>query len=60
MNAWLIIAVFAAGLAVFVMVDILRVKMTYNKKMIWFAIVVLIPLVGPLLYLLRKRNLIAP
>lgn len=56
MDQWLIISVFAAAVAVYAMVDILMIRM-YKKKAIWFAIVVLIPIVGPILYLLKKKKL---
>jgi len=57
MDQWLIISVFAAAVAVYAMVDILMIRMSYKKKAIWFAIVVLIPIVGPILYLLKKKKL---
>lgn len=57
MDQWLIISVFAAAVAVYAMVDILMIRMSYKKKALWFAIVVLIPLVGPILYLLKKKKL---
>lgn len=58
MNVWLIIAVFAVALVLVVMVDILRVRMSNNKKMLWFAVAVIFPVVGPLIYLIKKRSLI--
>ncbi|WP_421765102.1 PLD nuclease N-terminal domain-containing protein [Ekhidna sp.] len=58
MNIWLIFAVFAAALVVFAMIDILRVRMSNNKKIIWFIVVVVLPVIGPLVYLMRKSSLI--
>lgn len=57
MSYWLYIALFAAAVAVYAMVDILMTQISYNKKMVWFAIIVLLPIVGPMIYLFRKKSL---
>lgn len=57
MSYWLYIALFAAAVAVYAMVDILMTQISYNKKMVWFAIIVLLPIVGPMIYLFKKKSL---
>ena len=57
MDYWIYIAVFAASLAIFSMIDVLMVKLSVNKKMFWFAVVTLIPILGPAAYFIRKRSL---
>ena len=55
MNSWIIISIFAAAIAIYAMLDILRSRMKINRKMLWFAIVVIIPIIGPLVYLLKRK-----
>lgn len=57
MNIWVYIGVFAVAVAVYAMINILMARFSINKKMIWFAIVVLVPVVGPLIYLFSKRSI---
>ncbi len=57
MDYWLYIGIFAVALAVFSMIDILRIRMTNNQKIVWFAIVVLIPVIGPLVYIMKRKGL---
>lgn len=57
MNIWIFIGVFAAAVAVYAMINILMARFSTNKKMLWFAIVVLIPLVGPLAYLFSRKSI---
>ncbi|WP_350215836.1 PLD nuclease N-terminal domain-containing protein [Ekhidna sp.] len=58
MNYWLFISLVAAAVAVYGMIDVLRARTSNNKKMLWFAIIVLLPLVGPLSYFFRKRSIV--
>ena len=55
MNYWIYLSIFAAAIAIFSMINILMNQMSFNKKMIWFAIVTLIPIIGPLIYLIRRN-----
>lgn len=57
MNSWIFIAIFGAALAVYAMMDILRAKITNRGKMIWFAVVVLIPILGAIIYLLKRPTI---
>jgi Na+-transporting NADH:ubiquinone oxidoreductase subunit NqrB len=50
----IIIAVIAISIAIYAMVSISSSHMEKGRKMIWFALVVLIPLIGPAIYYLRK------
>ncbi|MEO9872023.1 PLD nuclease N-terminal domain-containing protein [Ekhidna sp.] len=54
MSNWTYLAVFAAAIAVYSMINILMASFSINKKMVWFAIVALIPILGPLVYLFSK------
>ncbi len=58
MNYWVFIAVFAAAAAIFSMINILLSRMAINKKMVWFAFVVLFPLVGPMIYIWKRNTLV--
>lgn len=55
MNYWLFISLFAAALAVYAMINILMTRMSNRKKMLWFALAVLLPIVGPIIYLLKRE-----
>lgn len=55
MNSWIVISIFAAAIAIYAMLDILRSRMKVNRKMLWFAIVVVFPIVGPIIYLLKRK-----
>lgn len=55
MNIWVFISVIAVALAIYSMIDVLRVRIAVNKKMIWFALVVIVPILGPLVYMFRKE-----
>ncbi|WP_420318549.1 PLDc N-terminal domain-containing protein [Ekhidna sp.] len=58
MNYWLYISLFAAAIAVFSMVNVLLARMPNNKKALWFALVVIFPIVGPLIYLLKRKSIV--
>ena len=55
MDYWIYIGVFAAAIAVYAMINVLMGKFSARRRMIWFAIVVLMPVVGPLVYLLNGK-----
>ncbi|MEQ9468061.1 MAG: PLD nuclease N-terminal domain-containing protein [Ekhidna sp.] len=55
MDSWIIISIFAAAIAIYSMIDILQSRISLNRKMVWFAVVVIIPLIGPLVYLLKRK-----
>jgi len=57
MNYGLYLSLLAAAIAIYGMVDILMARMSNKNKMIWFAIVVVLPLVGALIYFIRKPSL---
>lgn len=57
MNYWLYISLFAAAIAVYAMINILMTRMSNNKKMLWFVLVVVLPIVGPLIYLLKRKSI---
>ncbi len=57
MNIWVYVSVFAAAIAIYAMINILMARFSTNKKMIWFAVVVLVPLLGPLIYLLNRKSI---
>lgn len=57
MDYWIYVGVFAVAVAVYAMINILMARFPNNKKMLWFAIVVLVPIVGPLAYLFSKKSI---
>ncbi len=57
MNYWVYIGVFAVAVAVYSMINILMARFSLNKKMLWFAIVVLIPVLGPMIYLFSRKSI---
>ena len=56
MSNWIYLAVFAVAIAIYAMINILMVRFSTYKKMCWFAIVTLIPVLGPLVYFLAIRH----
>lgn len=50
-------ALVAAALGIYGMVDISMRPFPINRKMIWFPIVVLIPVIGPLLYFFNRKSI---
>jgi len=58
MNYWIVLSIFVASLAIVSMINVLMIRISLNKKMAWFAIVALIPILGPLVYWLKRRSLV--
>lgn len=56
---YVIVGIIAVSVAIYSMISISMSNMTKSKKMIWFAIVVLIPIVGPVTYYMLKPNRVA-
>ncbi len=46
----LIFGIIAVAFAIWAMVAVVNSRMNKTKKIAWFAVVVLIPVIGPLLY----------
>ena len=57
MDTYLYFALIAAALAIYAMVDISMRRYPMEKKMLWFPIVVLVPLVGPIVYYARRKSI---
>ena len=55
MNTQLYAALVAAALAIYAMVDLSMRRFPLKIKMVWFPIIILVPLLGPLLYYWRRR-----
>lgn len=53
---YVIIGIIAVSLAVYSMIGISMSGMPKGKKMVWFAIVALIPIIGPLCYYIARPN----
>ena len=53
-----VLSVFVVALTIYSMIDVLRTRMSVEKKMLWFALVVLFPVVGPFIYLVRKKSIV--
>lgn len=57
MDYQLYIAIVAAFLAIHSMIDILMKAWPLKIRVAWFALVVLVPLLGPIVYYIRRRRL---
>ena len=53
---YIIIGILAVSLAVYSMISISMSGMEKQRKMVWFAIVALIPIVGPITYYIVGPN----
>lgn len=58
MDYQLYLAILAAALAIHSMIDILMKSWPVKLRMTWFAAVVLLPVIGPLAYYIRRKSLI--
>ena len=58
MNYQLYLAILAAALSIHSMVDILMKSWPFRIWILWFALVVLIPVIGPLIYYAKRKSLI--
>ncbi|MEO9967071.1 MAG: PLDc N-terminal domain-containing protein [Reichenbachiella sp.] len=45
-----ILAVIAASFAIWALISVAQSSLNTNQKVIWFAIVILLPLLGPIIY----------
>ena len=52
---WQTLILILIGLWIFCLVDILKHQFKNNYKIIWLLVVLLVPMVGPFLYLLLGR-----
>lgn len=52
----IMIGLIVVAIAIYAMISISMSGMTKEKKMIWFALVVLVPFVGPVLYYIRRPD----
>lgn len=51
-----IIALVAAAFAIWAMVSVAKSSLNTNQKVLWFAIVILFPLLGPIIYWFRFKS----
>ncbi|MFY0628530.1 MAG: PLDc_N domain-containing protein [Reichenbachiella sp.] len=54
MDIYGFLAILASAVAIWAMVMVSQSDMPGNKKVLWFIIVVLIPILGPLVYYFMK------
>ncbi|MEP5613595.1 MAG: PLDc N-terminal domain-containing protein [Cyclobacteriaceae bacterium] len=54
---WLILGIVGAAIAIFAMVDLSLRSYTRKIRLIWYPIVILIPVIGPLAYYFVRRSL---
>jgi len=57
MDYWIYISIFGAAVAIFSMINILMSHMAVNRKILWFTLVVVFPIVGPMIYLWKRNTL---
>ena len=55
--SYTILAVIAAAFAIWAMVDLSQSSIQNQLKVRWFALVILIPLIGPIAYYLRRESI---
>jgi len=53
---YMILVLIAAAFVIWALVDIFQSRLETNKKVFWFAVVILFPLVGSLLYYFIGRK----
>lgn len=58
MDYQLYLAILAAALSIHSMIDILMKSWPFKVWMPWFALVVLIPVIGPIIYYIKRKSLI--
>ncbi len=54
---WLIIGIIGASIAIFAMVDLALRSYTRKIRVIWYPIVILLPIIGPLAYYFMRKSL---
>ncbi|MEP1095618.1 MAG: PLDc N-terminal domain-containing protein [Cyclobacteriaceae bacterium] len=54
---WLILGIVGAAIAIFAMVDLSLRSYTRKIRLIWYPIVILVPIIGPLAYYLIRKSL---
>lgn len=52
-----ILGVVVVSIAIYAMIDIANRSIRTKTKIIWFPVVVLLPLLGPLVYFFMRRSL---
>ncbi len=52
----LAIAVIAASLAIWAIIDVIRGSMSMNLRILWIIVVILFPVVGPLIYFFKGKK----
>ncbi|MEQ9404077.1 MAG: PLDc N-terminal domain-containing protein [Cyclobacteriaceae bacterium] len=55
---WLIIGIVGASIAIYAMVDISMKSVSRKNRLIWFPIIIMIPIIGPLAYYYKRKSLI--
>lgn len=53
---YMILVLIAAAFVIWALVDIFKSRLETDKKVLWFAVVVLFPLVGSVLYYFGGRK----
>lgn len=57
---WIIVGVVVVALAIYAMVSVSMSNMPKEKKMVWFAFVVLVPFIGPVVYYIKRPDQAPP
>ena len=53
---YMILVLIAAAFVIWALVDLFQSSLTTDKKVLWFALVILFPIVGSVLYYLVGRK----
>ena len=56
MNNGTLFALVAAAFAIWALVSVAKSNLKTNDKVIWFAIVILLPLLGPIVYWFKYKK----
>lgn len=52
----LVLAIIAVSLAIWAILDVIRASIAMNYRILWIALVILFPVVGPLIYFFKGKK----
>lgn len=51
-----LIALVAAAFAIWALISVAQSKLKNDQKVIWFAVVILLPILGPIIYWFKNKK----
>lgn len=52
---WLLIGLIGGTVAIYAMVDLAMSRASNKQKMIWFPVLILVPILGPIFYFINRK-----